>query len=322
MTVQASEGPLITEGTEAAIGSATATTGATGASAGYVSGNVNPDAGPNAFFAGNLFKDMRYRYKEGGGGLSAGGYPYQAFGFVDHLIQTVDFVPSLIAVANIAALQAPTINVPLTLVAVSGAGITLETAAQTIIATGKTIPAGVWRIDAAPAWNGYGTSGAMQGWTGGACDRAVSLTSGADLHLINFTIRGYDVYGYPLTQTRAGPNANTVDTLKGFKWISSITPDGTSVSTVSIGTADVFGLPIMARRFSQLNIWWDETVITANTGFLTAVTTNPSTALIGSTRGSYAVQTASDGAKRLVIKQTILPADVATLTSVFGQTQV
>ncbi len=321
MTVQASAGPLVTKGIEAALGSATATTGSTGAAAGYISGSNNQDAGPNCIFAGNLFKDMRARYREGGGALQDGGYPNQAFGFVDHSLLTVDFVPSTITTANIAALQAPTSAVALTLVAVSGAGITVEAAAQTIIAMGRTIPTGALRIDAAPAWNPYGTSGAINGWTGGATGRAVSLTSAANLSAITFTIKGYSVWGSAMTQTIAGPNANTVNTTKAFKWISSVPPSATSGSTVSIGTADIFGLPILARRFSQLDIWYNETGITANTGFVTADVTSPATGTTGDTRGTYAVQSASDGVKRLVVTQRILPADIATLTSVFGVPQ-
>lgn len=324
MTVKADDGPMITIGTEVALGTAGAVSGGiTGAPAPYVSGsNENPDAGPNAFYAGNMFKDPYYRYRRGGGAVQAGGYPNQALGFVDHQLLTIDLIPSAIAVNNIAVLAAPATGVPMVLVAVAGAGITPLAAAFTVLNTGLIVPAGALRIDANPTWSTYGASGAMRGWAATACGRAVSLTSAGDLHLINFTVKGWDIYGNPMTQVMAGPNGNTVNSLKAFGWIGSITPNGVSATTISVGTADIFGFPLLARRFSQTEIWWNDAAITANTGFVTADVTVPSTGLTGDVRGTYAAQTASDGVKRLVITQRILPADLTTLAAIVGQPQV
>jgi hypothetical protein len=122
-----------------------------------------------------------------------------------------------------------------------------------------------------------------------------------------------------------GPNDDTVNSLKAFKWIASVTPDGTSVSTVSVGTADIFEFPIRADRFSQTTIYWNETLITANTGFVAPVATSPSTALLGDVRGTYAVPDASDATKRLVFFQRMTPAQLATSppkTGMFGVAQV
>lgn len=322
MTIQKADGPIITTGLESAIGSTSPVNNAPGAIA-YVSAtNENPDAGPNCFFAGNLFKDMRYRYLGGGGSLAVGGYASQAVGFVDHSIQTIDLVPSQIATANIAALAAPASGVAMTLVAATGLGITVTTAAVTVLPTGKVVPTAMRRIDADPAWQGYGSSSAMKGWTGAACGRAVSLTSVSNLSAITFTIRGYDVYGNPLTHAMIGPNNGTVTSTKCFKWVASVTPGGSNAGTVSVGTGDVFEFPLMARRFSKLDIWWDETRITANTGFVAAVTTDPATTTTGATRGTYATQTASDGTRRLVVVQRLAAADMATATTVFGITPV
>lgn len=321
MTITAEDGPLVTKGVEPALGSMTATVGSTGAPAGYISPLDNPDAGPNCIAHGNMFKDPLYRYKAGGGGVTVGGYPNQALGFLDHDIQTLDIVPSLIATANIAALQAPTINVALTLVAASGAGITVRTAPLTVLNSGLIVPAAAVQIDAAPAWVSVSlASGAMQAWNRAACGRAVSLTSISDIHAINFTIRGYDLYGRPQTETLVGPNANTVNGKKGWKWITSVTPSASSASTVSVGTADIFEFPVRADKFWNTEIMWNNTWITANTGFVAADTTSPATALTGSTRGTYAVQTASDGTKALQIGQQIPPANLLTVAGVLGVT--
>ena len=125
------------------------------------------------------------------------------------------------------------------------------------------------------------------------------LTSTSNLSGLTITIRGYDVYGYPLTVTRAGPNNNTVNTLKAFKYIASVTPSASNAGTMSVGTADIYGIPLRTDAFGYLTIFWNDTLITANTGFVAAVTTDPSTALIGDVRGTYATQTASDGTKKL-----------------------
>lgn len=319
MTVQANDGPLVTIGGERAMGSATAVTGITGASAGYISGTgENPDRGPNCFYAGNMVKDPYYRYLRGGGSLTVGGYPNQALGYVDHQIQTIDLVPSLIATANIAALQAPTAATALTLVSVTGAGITVLSAAFNVLNTGLSVPSGALRIDANPAWYSFGDSGAMEGWTGAACGRAVSLTSGANLSAVTFVVRGYDLYGRPQTENITGPNNTTVNGVKGWKWIASVTPNTTSVSTVSVGTADIFEFPLRADKFAQVTIYWNGALITANTGFVAAVTTDPATATTGSPRGTYAVQSASDGTKSLQILQRLPAANLGTLTGMWG----
>jgi hypothetical protein len=320
MTIQASDGPIITKGTESGLGSATAVAPGGLGSGPYVSGNDNPDAGPNAFFAGSMLKDMRYRYKGGGGALTAVGYPNQAIGYLgQNPFQTIDLVPSTIATANIAALQAPVAATALALVAVSGAGITVLPAALTTLSLGLAIPVGALQIDAAPGYVGYGSSGGVAAWNCAACGRAISLTSVSNLSAINFLVSGADMYGQPQTELLAGPNNNTVNSKKTYKWIYSITPSATSVNTVSIGTADIFEFPLRADKWSQVDVTWNNARITAATGFVAADTAAP-TNLTGSVRGTYAVQTASDNAKALQVSQMISPANIATQTGVFGAT--
>jgi len=65
----------------------------------------------------------------------------------------------------------------------------------------------------------------------------VTLTSGANLSAINFTIVGVDFDGNVVTETLAGPNANTVTTTAQYWRVTSVTPDATSASTVQIGIA-------------------------------------------------------------------------------------
>jgi hypothetical protein len=321
MSIEASDGPVVSIGLESPIGTTAPLNNAPGAMA-YVSGaSQNPDAGPSVIYAGALFKDMRYRYGGGKSALVAGGYPNQVVGYVDNALQTIDLVPSAVSNVNIAALSAPSANTPLALVNVSGAGITVLAAAFNVLATGLIVPVGALQIDAAPAWFGYGTSGAVQGWTGAACGRAVSLTSLGNLSAINFTIRGFDLYGLPQTETLAGPNGNTVNGKKGWKWITSVTPNGSSATTVSVGTADVFEFPIRADRFGKVGIVWNNSWFTNSVGFVAADTTSPASATTGSVRGTFTLQgDTSNGVKSMQVEQGVPPALVGTQVGVFGVT--
>jgi hypothetical protein len=323
MTIQRSWGPLVVVGQNPAIGS---TTGSGLAPPPYVSGsNENPDDGPSVFFGGVALRDMRIFSRPDGAGLVAGGYSNQDFGFVSNETLTVDLAPSLVATANIAALQHTTAATPLTLVSSSGAGITVLTAPYTVPGTLNVIPSGALRIDANPAYIAYGTSGAIEGWSPVACDRALSFTTSASMAAVSLTAHGYDVYGYPRTQTKALPgSATTVQTLKGFKWITSIVASATDgTNNVSVGTADIYSFPLRADAFCDVNIWWNNTLITAATGFVAAVTTDPNTAAIGDTRGTYAIQgDTADGTKRLQIVQRVRSANVGSVTGMFGVTAV
>src|SRR5579863_6378391 len=113
-----------------------------------------------------------------------------------------DIVPLTVQTANVAALQAQTANVPLVLAA--GVGATLGVAPDGSQAT-------VIQFDV---------------------PRAVSFTSVSNLSGSNITVVGFDYFGRKQTQKRAGPNNNTVNTLKAFASVLSITSDTTSASTM------------------------------------------------------------------------------------------
>lgn len=91
----------------------------------------------------------------------------------------------------------------------------------------------------------------------------VSLTSTANLGSINMTIVGTDANGVALTETRAGPNNNTVETTAYFKTISSITAASTlGGNTMDVGWVDEVvshTYPIDYRSNNQCNIHVDVT---------------------------------------------------------------
>ena len=184
-----------------------------------------------------------------------------------------NITPLTLQTASLAALQAPTNGVPLTLGA--GTGLTLGTAPD---GSGAT----VYVFDV---------------------PRSVSLTSVSDIHLTNFLVTMFDEYGRKQTQLMAGPNDNTVNSLKAAKSILSIVPQGTSASTVSAGTSDVFGLPFVAKNAAYvISVKWDAT-LAANAGtFVAADVTTPATNLTGDPRGTFAqAGNASNGSRQLLV---------------------
>ena len=132
--------------------------------------------------------------------------------------------------------------------------------------------------------------------------RNVRVTGSASSAGQNFTVRGFDVYGYPMSEVIAGPaGATTTSGKKAFKYILSVTGTSAEAQNYSVGTGDIFGFPLRVDRFEQVQLYWVGALVTASTGWLTADATSPATGTTGDVRGTYAVQgSASDGSRRLV----------------------
>ena len=64
--------------------------------------------------------------------------------------------------------------------------------------------------------------------------RVVSLTSTGNISGVNFTITG-TLNGAAQTETRVGPNNNTVETTKLFDTITAVTVDGAVATNTSVG---------------------------------------------------------------------------------------
>lgn len=71
--------------------------------------------------------------------------------------------------------------------------------------------------------------------------RALTFTSAGDLSGVNFEIVGVDENGEPQTvEAFPGPNAGTVTTDELWSEVTSITPDDTSVTTLTVGWPDTY----------------------------------------------------------------------------------
>ena len=157
--------------------------------------------------------------------------------------------------------------------------------------------------------------------------RAVTITGASGATSSVFTVRGYDIYGYPMTENISGSASTTATGKKAFKFIKSVTPATTSSGgNYSVGTSDVIGLPLRADSFGELVVnagasLTATTLVTAATGFVASDQTF-ATATTGDVRGTYALQTASStGANRYVIRQTPQAYNVGSIAGLLGTTQ-
>lgn len=206
-------------------------------------------------------------------------------------------------------------------------GTYLLSANATATATGDTIT-GLYT--GAPATVPFGESGSIQWWNpGDMSSRTLLYTcSSASGTGGTLTANGFDVYGYPISETVtiAPASAVTIAGLKAFKFIQSIVPaftDGTF--NYSVGTNDVVGLPVRSDAYQvgaeyDVTLMWNNATIASATGYIAAILTTP-TATTGDVRGTYLLPTAaSNGTLRLIATQTPLIPNLATSIGLFGQT--
>lgn len=308
MTKSALPGPLIIYGDRNALG-----TGATGSN--------NADKAPSLVWGGTGLIDPRVGYNT---------TRYGAIGFSGvGDIPVVDAVPSTIADNNIAASQLPVSGTAMTMVSATGAGVTVLAAATVVWASGNTIAANSLALDGAPGLVTFGLANLSTGFTcvslydpTKALARNVRVTTNGDDTGGFYTIAGGDLYGYPMTEKLTGVNNSIVSGKKAFKFVYSVTPSGTINSTLSkVGTGDVYGFPIRVDTIGYITLSWNASLVTANTGWLAAITTDPATNTTGDVRGTYAVQSASDNSKRLQAFVAVSVANIGTTTGLFGVTQ-
>lgn len=307
-------GPVISFGRAAGSG----TTGTT---------EYNSDQGPSLFDQGTALLDPRAPFGYAPG-QRAGQGTYGWYYTADILV--VDQVPSTLATNNIALAQVPVAGTPLTLTA--GTGVTGGTTI-TRADTGAQVT-GVLAIDGAmtPVSFGQGPDGSggpVKLWDPTkAVSRNLRFTSAGNDSAATAVIRGFDLYGFAVAEQVTLANAGVASSVRAYKYILSITPAGTlSGSNLSAGTGDVYGFPIRADTmrtggFGEVQVTWNGALVTATTGFVAAVTTNPATITTGDVRGTYAVQgAASDNARRLQIYASPTLANIQSAVGLYGVAQ-
>lgn len=152
------------------------------------------------------------------------------------------------------------------------------------------------------------------------CARAVTISGAATTVVATtLTVSGYDDYEQPMSQVLTGPTGTAaVTTTKAFRYVSSVAASTNTVSNISIGTSDTIGLPVRADAFEYVTVKYNSALVTSSTGF-TAAVTSTATTTSGDVRGTYALQTASNGSRRLVIETFV--KNTETVDGVWGVTQ-
>ena len=157
--------------------------------------------------------------------------------------------------------------------------------------------------------------------------RAVSVTAASGATYTTATVNGYDIYGYPMSEAITLTAGSAVNGRKAFKYIKSVVLSGGTADTThaySVGTADVFGLPLRSDTFGDIIVNYAtslvaSTLVTAATGYLPADRTTPS-ATTADVRGTYAA-TSSSGANKLIVRQSPQAYMAPYTTGLFGSTQ-
>lgn len=283
--------------------------------------DYNNDLGPSMFWGGSALLDLRGPNQASGSGGSPMFYGFLA----SARMPLIDQVPFTLTANNIAASQVPVANTAMTLRSTTANGVTVLAAATVVPPSFTTLAVGTLALDGAPGTVTYGTSTRVQLYDPTkSLARNVRFISTADESAGTATIRGNDVYGYAMTETVTLANNGTASGAKAFKFIRSITPGGTlSGTAITVGTGDVIGFPMRMDKWAYFQIYYaatNPTLIAAATGFVAAVTTT-ATATTGDVRGTYALQTASNNAIRLVVFGQPEMANLGTAAGLFGVTQ-
>ena len=178
----------------------------------------------------------------------------------------------------------------------------------------------------------FGQARTVQLWNPMAIlGRAVSITptSANPTASITFTVAGYDIYGYPMSEpialTTGSTSGTAVNGKKAFKYIASVTPSATDAVTFSVGTTNIIGLPIRSDTWADVVVDYsaalNPVLVTAATGYTAGVHTSATTTT-GDVRGTYALQTAAaSGANRIYVRQSPALYNVGSAVGLFGVTQ-
>lgn len=188
-----------------------------------------------------------------------------------------------------------------------GAGtLTLDTAAGAVVTNGPLMLMDMTGASVVP----FFYQGAVAPFDPhGTVARALTFTSNnvADTGY-SVTVNGYDAFGNAMSENTSITANAAVTGRKAFKHITTVnlvkSGGGTLAGTITIGTSDIFGMSMKMESWEYMNVYWAATYINASTGW-TAGDATTATLFTGDTRGTYAVQSASDGSKRLAVFMTV-----------------
>ena len=177
----------------------------------------------------------------------------------------------------------------------------------------------------------FGSPSSNYAWNPAALvGRALSITAAAGATYTTATISGYDIYGFPMVEAITITAGSTVNGKKAWKYVKSVVLSGGTADTThaySVGTTDIYGLPIRSDSFGDILINYAasltaSTLVTAATGYVAADLTSPATATTGDVRGTYALQTAAaTGINKLSVRQSPQAYNTGSAVGLFGVSQ-
>jgi hypothetical protein len=181
-----------------------------------------------------------------------------------------DMVPQTLQAANIAASQTPAAAGALTLTAGTSAKSVVRSDGTTVIQLNTP--------------------------------RAVSITLVTGGTARAYTVAGYDYFGQAMSEVITSVAAAATPGKKAFYQIASVTgAGGGSTTALTVGTTDVFGLPVRCIDAGYVvKVGWNN-VILQNAGTFVAADTATATTSTGDVRGTFTPTSAADGIKRLVM---------------------
>ena len=269
MGITAYTGPLVSFG-QAQISTATGTPPA----------EYNNQASPSLFYQGQGILDPRpaYNYKPG----AAVARPVYGWWGTDNIC-VIDAEITAATTNSIALTQSATTATTRTLVlsSVNSANATIGVSI-TRADTGATVT-GLVAIEGAASTVTFGSDATVNFWNPSTMvARPLAFTGSSDDSAGVYTITGYDVYGYPMTEIVAGSVSTgtaTTTGVKAWKYISTIVASGTFNSTgVIIGVSSAVGLPLALSSPNRLSVMFSSDVdsftqISSGVGPLTLAST-------------------------------------------------
>jgi hypothetical protein len=256
-------------------------------------------------------------------GVAISGAP--TLGWLNAQFQVADYAPGTASTTSLAGVGTAITASTTVALTTSNTGAIAVGTTMTNALTGNTVT-GLWRIDGNPGAVTFGT-GTYGVWdpTNPPIGRCISIATATNntMSATTFTIAGYDAYGYPITQVMQGPGGGaTTFSSKAFKWISGITVGATTATnTFSIGVSDTFGFGFYASSIGYIDAYWNNTYHGSATSSVTFTSGTTFTYTTSSdTRGTIGLAgiTASNGAIKLQLWQSVAPANLTLATGLFG----
>lgn len=288
-----------------------------------IAADNNPMGGPSSFQDNYGMGDNRAQFAYVPGQNDT--HPYLIWlnaGFI-----TMDFAPATATVGAIAPTTSSgvTSGTPMTLITTTAAGVTVG-ASTVNFNTGVKVT-GLLAIGGATGMVGFG---ALSPQSTNVWDptttlaRGVAITAGSAATGGNFSVFGYDLYGAPMHETITAVAASQVKGKKAWKYIASVTPAFTDAThQYSCDTTDIIGFPLYNSIQAYSWIWYPQpALITSASGYVAGLSlASTSTATTADVRGTYALQSASNGTNKIVLFQSISVLNQSTANGVYGVAQ-